>query len=385
MPREIQGGSRQAAVDSVRESRPDALLPFIAESPFANSILESIQTDGYAVIPSVFSSDEADAALDRMWRYVECVSPGVRRENPNSIRPCGSGPDPWPHAQRDMMQLHQAGWVFTDLKETFAERVFEPLYGTRELHCSKDGFTFQRPTWGDLDRSPNDHFDQGSTMTGLQCIQGSVALTDQEFDDGCFFVWPGSHLLREEILATLPKKKTVQDFNIIGDRGAEMLEERGISPKRVPVNRGDVVLWRSDVCHKGAPPRGSRDNYRAVVYVCCLPAACTPEAVYVEKRKAYEQLKTGSHWPCREEWFQLSERHRRQAVGFRPFFRQPPQLSRRQEQLFGICRYVADEFPRELQHRVVPPQKDAGPQEEQEPKPRDSQQRSRGRWRRNAP
>jgi len=241
------------------------------------------------------------------------------------------------------MQLHHAGWVFTDLKEAFAERVFEPLYGTRELHCSKDGFTFQRPTSQDLQRSPNDHFDQGSTMTGLQCIQGSVALTDQEVDDGCFLVWPGSHSLREEILAMLPPKKARQDFVMIGDRGMELLEERGISPKRVPMNRGDVVLWRSDVCHKGAPPRGIRQNYRAVIYVCCLPAACTAEGVYADKRKAYEELATGSHWPCREEWFQLTERHRRQAARFRPFYRQLPQLSRRQEQLFGICRYAIEE------------------------------------------
>lgn len=281
------------------------------------------------------------------------------------------------------MQLHQAGWVFTDLKETFAERVFEQLYGTRELHCSKDGFTFHRPTQGDLDRSPNDHFDQGSTMTGLQCIQGSVALTDQGVDDGCFLVWPGSHILREEILAMLPQKKASQDFVMIGDRGAEMLEERGIRPKRVPVSRGDVVLWRSDVCHKGAPPRGRCDNYRAVCYVCCMPAACTPEAVYSDKRRAYEQLMTGSHWPCREEWFQLSERHRRQSVGFRSFYRQPPQLSRRQEQLFGICRYVADAPRRELQQRAAPTQEDEAREEAAEP--RASQHCSSRRWRRNAP
>ena len=56
-----------------------------------------------------------------------------------------------------MMQLHQVGWLFPDLKERFAERVFEPLYGTRELHTSKDGFTLQRPTSGDLGRTPNDH------------------------------------------------------------------------------------------------------------------------------------------------------------------------------------------------------------------------------------
>ena len=38
------------------------------------------------------------------------------------------------------------GWLFSDLREILAKRVFEPLYGTRELHSSKEGFTFHRPT-----------------------------------------------------------------------------------------------------------------------------------------------------------------------------------------------------------------------------------------------
>jgi len=64
-----------------------------------------------------------------------------------------------------------------------------------------------------------------------------------------------------------------------------------------------VILWRSDLVHKGAPPIGARDKFRAVVYVCMLPAALTPDEVYPDKLRAYEQLETGSHWPNREEWF----------------------------------------------------------------------------------
>merc|ERR1719217_569860 len=111
-----------------------------------------------------------------MWKFVEKVSPGIVRRSAASWQG-QRGYDPWPCSQRDMMQLYQAGWVFGDLREVMAERVFEKLYGTPELHCSKDGFTLQRPTRQELGRSPNDHFDQGSHLHGLQCIQGSVALT----------------------------------------------------------------------------------------------------------------------------------------------------------------------------------------------------------------
>jgi len=235
------------------------------------------------------------------------------------------------------MQLHQAGWVFNDLREAMADRVFEKIYGTKELHCSKDGFTLQRPTERELGQSPNDHYDQGFSSRGLQCIQGSVALTDQEHDDGCFLCWPGSHRLHDEIVDWRGPKKGREDFVILDHREREWLQAQGYKPKRVHVNRGDVILWRSDLVHKGAPPIGIRDNFRAVVYVCMLPAALTPEDVYTEKRLAYQQLQTGSHWPNREEWFQ--SKSDRGLV--RPFFKNPPQLSLRQQQLYGLVRYTS--------------------------------------------
>ena len=36
------------------------------------------------------------------------------------------------------------------MRELLAERVFEPLFGTRELLCSKEGFTFHRPLVVDM-------------------------------------------------------------------------------------------------------------------------------------------------------------------------------------------------------------------------------------------
>ena len=48
----------------------------------------------------------------------------------------------------------------------------------------------------EMNVSPNDHYDQGPSA-GLQCIQESVALTDQEHEDVCFLCWPRSHKHRE--------------------------------------------------------------------------------------------------------------------------------------------------------------------------------------------
>merc|ERR1711972_456228 len=75
-----------------------------------------------------------------------------------------------------------------------------------------------------------------------------------------------------------------------------------------------------------------------------LPAALTPEIVYKEKQLAYEQLQTGSHWPNREEWFSA----RNAIPGVRPYFKKLPQLSLRQQQLYGLVRYARPSFEKNI-------------------------------------
>lgn len=324
----------------LQQMQADRLLPFIGKSDFAQGVLAHIERDGYAVLPGVFSHEEVAVEYDRMWAWVESVSHGVRRRDPRSWQR-QRGYDPWPCSQRDMMQLHQAGWVFNDLRELMAERVFEQLYGTHELHSSKDGFTLQRPTQRELGRSPNDHFDQGTELLGLQCIQGSVALTDQEHDDGCFLCWPGSHKHHATLMFGKGGKKARKNWHILDDSQKAFLEKQGIRPLRIPVKKGDVILWRSDLAHKGAPPIGQRDSFRAVVYICMLPAALTPEHVYTEKQRAYEQLQTSSHWPCMEEWFSIRQEPQ---FDLRPYFRAPPALTARQRLLYGLDRYSSPQL-----------------------------------------
>merc|ERR1711988_1588063 len=98
-------------------------------------------------------------------------------------------------------------------------------------------------------------------------------------------------------------KRGRQNFSILDSTERAWLEEMGVHPLPVPVKKGSVILWRSDLVHKGAPPIGRRDNFRAVVYICMMPAALTPEHVYAQKQIAYEKMHSSSHWPSEEEWF----------------------------------------------------------------------------------
>ncbi len=138
-------------------------------------VIEAIKTEGYYHIPSVLTHEECNEALGNLWDFVEDVSGGcVHKSDPTSWyprdaieskkgNPNGSSGridenhedyDPWPHTGYssfpDMFQSLGAGFVLGKVRELLAGRVFEPLYGTRELICSKEGFTFHRPLVVDL-------------------------------------------------------------------------------------------------------------------------------------------------------------------------------------------------------------------------------------------
>merc|ERR1719265_1085645 len=74
-----------------------------------------------------------------------------------------------------------------------------------------------------------------------------------------------------------------------------------------------------------------------------LPAELTPDHVYSKKREAYEKLATGSHWPNKEEWFRSPRRFN---AAFEPqlFFSEPPILSERLQQLYGLQRYSDEDL-----------------------------------------
>eukprot|EP01050_Picozoa_sp_SAG11_P011081 SAG11_NODE_1149_length_5682_cov_5.991401_3_plen_515_part_00 len=345
----------------------DGLTAFLDQgSALGRRVASRMQTAGFIVLPGVFTGAEVDVQLDRMWSFVETVSRGVRRDQPSSWVADGTN-DPWPCKQRDMFQLHQAGWLFCGLREQMAERVFEPVYGTRKLHCSKDGFTLQRPTTNPAGGATYwDHFDQGVSSVGLQCIQGSVALIDQQPDDGCFCCWPGSHQHREALMATMPRRKVSGDFVLVGDEQRDLLRQAGISRVRVPVKRGDVILWRSDLLHCGATPIGARPNFRAVVYICALPAALTPPHIAALKHHAYQNLETGSHWPCKEEWF-VPDRRKLQKTRLHPFFRKPPPLTARQQELHGLLPYKSEPEPEADAEPEQEPELEPEPEPEPEP------------------
>ena len=305
----------------------NALLSHFTDTSYATNIKQQIENQGYVVVPSVLTPNECTIQLNLLWDFIEATAPGVQRNDSNTWYPPPNTSienveqlDPWPHSGwkflPDMCQSFQAGWLFSSLRELLAERVFSQMYGTPELHSSKEGFTFHRPTasiasngsthpvlvserprvCGKIQtRGNGEHFDQCASDTGLHCIQSSTCFIDQEPGDGCFMCWPGSH--REHTTMTKDIWRGRSDWVPLTDEELDTLRDKGMAPIRVPVKAGDVILWRSDLAHCGAGPSDLKHGFRAVSYTCMLPAAMTPPNVLDGKLEEYLTMQTGDHRP----------------------------------------------------------------------------------------
>lgn len=115
----------------------DPLLKYFSTNPSSShynvqEAIHSLKTDGYYVIPSVFTSQECDEAIDKIWDFVQDVSAGVVNRDDvrswydlNQVRIDGEENrkeekdakdedlDPWPHTGYssfpDMFQSLGAG------------------------------------------------------------------------------------------------------------------------------------------------------------------------------------------------------------------------------------------------------------------------------------
>jgi len=336
--------------DEVKEW--DLLLKYLPSSSSLAHVRDALLTQGFCVLPSILTAEECKLAVQLMWDFVEDTSSGsVNRNDPSTWYPSSQEEevDPWP-CTGSFANLHQslgAGWLLGDLREQLADRVFEPLYETRELHSSKEGFTFHRPTAPDGLSNPTMtnkesvgyRYDQPNTCQGLHTIQSLVALEDQVTGaDGCLGCFPKSFGTVHQAMT----KETYQ-FPLLENDIARLHDEFHLSSKQIYLNKGDVLIWRSDLVHALFPPTRPTRRFRAVAYCSMQPASLTSKKMIRTKMDAYKQRQTGDHRPNEENWHSYQQ----QNPFHRPFFRtSPPLVTIRQAELYGLLPYTSSEQER---------------------------------------
>ncbi len=430
----------QVQSDENVTKKDDPLLPFIQQPEnlpdYLKHVPNDILTKGYAIIPSLLTDEECQQGLDLMWDFVQDTSGNVvqkddfqtwypknqlKRKETDEGENGGSADssslssmcnfdeneDPWPHTGYssfpDMFQSLGAGFLLGPTREIMAERVFSPLLGTNELHSSKEGFTFARPTKISIDQvedgiggktkntfiwcrskrmtevkvcgktqseSLGEHYDQAHDTKGLHTIQSSVCFLDQneECNDGHFVCYPNSHSSVHESITKEIYRGRFSWVPLTTDEVRSLDDNMDIRPLHIYAKAGDVILWRSDLIHGAVPPGDETENFRAVGYFSMNPACWTPSfpGVWKEKMDSYRQFKTGDHrsfvesWhdhkrsqgsssssPSEEQWIVLRQR---------PYYRYcPPRISKRLAELYGLMPYRIsdDEYEKEIERSII--------------------------------
>ena len=364
-------------------------------------IPEEIITKGYAVVPGVLTAEECEDALQIMWDFVKDVSGNmVKSDDPRSWYPkhqlkpsqdenfnesiSTEEEDPWPHTGYssfpDMFQSLGAGYLLGPVRQLLAERIFEPLFGTKEIHSSKEGFTFARPTLVDIDgvehcwtrpketmeikvcgkvqpKSIGEHYDQSHSTRGLHTLQSSCCFLDQyeNHGDGHFACYPYSHSdTHKSITSDIYRGKFA--WIPLTDQEVSSLSHEA---EHIYCKQGDVIIWRSDLVHAAVPTGNSTKNFRAVGYFSMSPASWTPEYpnVWQKKMDSYRWFKTGDHRSFMEDWHE----HKRNGNDWiisrqRPYYRfTPPLVTTRLAELYGLIPYGLEgiEYEKAVERAVI--------------------------------
>ena len=177
---------------------------------------------------------------------------------------------------------------------------FATLWGTEELLVSFDSLNITFPNRKDVPRKPAwEHIDQSPLRRGLHCVQGIINLSTSGPEDGGLVVYPGSHLLNDEFFDTQTEKGEWEmlDRYMFSQDQLGWFKDRGIHPKKVCAEVGDLILWDSRTVHYGAEPEPQGSTIRTAIYAAYTPARLASKETLEMKGEIFETYGGTTHWP----------------------------------------------------------------------------------------
>jgi len=308
--------------------------------------LNDLRTNGYVVIPNVLVSEKCDEYITKIWDWLEDINPNISRNDPKTWTNSN-----WPESQKGIFKQYGVGHsqVMWDLRsEPSIIKIFEKIWNTDKLLVSFDGLNVMRPPkYQALDITKYTynmwwHVDQSFKKIGTHCIQGLVNLEESGQNDGCFMVLKKSHNFHQLLGKTFNAKAQGDWYMLKENEITWMRSKEGVEEIKVTAPKGAMILWDSSTVHCNKPPirqEIDKPNLRYACYICMTPKSFVTKSQLDKKIKAFNDLRTTSHWPHQIKITPLQPHlYGKQMVN--PNYQiKKPVLSERAKQLAGISEY----------------------------------------------
>ena len=283
-----------------------------------DSIKETLDKYGVAIIPEVLDENECSKMLDEIWTYFEYITKNwetpITRNNSKSWREIYS-----------LLPLHsmlfqhwnighsQACWNVRQNPKILD--IYSNFWNCKkeELLVSFDGLSFNVPP-EITNRGWNKnniwlHSDQSFACNDFQCIQGWVTALDVNEDDATLSILEESHKYHKEFGSNF-NIKSKKNWHKLTDNEKQFYYDRGCLYKKIKCPKGSLVVWDSRTIHCGVEANKHRKNanFRAIIYICYMPRKMSTEKQLEKKREAFNNMRLTSHWPCKIKLFPKNPR-----------------------------------------------------------------------------
>lgn len=277
------------------------------------TLKNTIDTYGVAIIPNVIDENECDMMVNQIWDFFEHISQKwetpINRNDKNTWREFYKL-----YPLHSMLIQHwgighaQSSWnVRQNIKIV---EIFAHFWGCdiNNLLVSFDGLSFNLPpevtkkgwnrgnTWY--------HTDQSYTNSEFKCIQSFITGLDINEYDATLSFMEGSNKYHNDF----KQKYNItdkSDWYKLSKQEESFYYDKGCVIKNIKCPKGSLVLWDSRTIHCGieADKRRKIQNIRAVIYLCYMPRKLCNEANIKKKQKAFNELRTTTHYPCKIKLF----------------------------------------------------------------------------------
>jgi hypothetical protein len=278
------------------------------------TLRDTINKFGVAIIPNILNDDECNSLVSGIWDFFEHITQmwqiPLKRDNEST----------WTqfyklYPMHSMLIQHwgvghaQVSWNLRQ-NEKIVE-LFSHFWkcSKNDLLVSFDGLSFNPPpeitkrgwnknnTWY--------HTDQSYTENDFKCIQSWITGLDVNDGDATLSFMEGSNIYHKECAEKFMITDKKNWYKLTKEQEL-FYTEKGCTYKNIKSPKGSLVLWDSRTIHCGVEAtRGRRDspNFRAIIYLCYMPRALCNKANLKKKQKAFEELRTTSHWPSNPTLF----------------------------------------------------------------------------------